>query len=632
MKPEKPQLYILMVLTTVFCFLFTLLAIDVSLHHHFQQTAWQSTSVFGHYFMTFAGGPAEYMALFISQFFYSNWVGSLIISVFGLLICYLIFKSIDIRREKLHLSFFIIPLIQIILMALMCDYKFHFAVIFNLFMVSFFLFICTALQKKEGFTISYHNIVAGIFLYYISGGMYFLIFMLSSIFLLPVKSIKVLVINTVFLFFMALLVPYVAHRYIFPASLNSSFFRSTPDVAAMLRYGRPILFYITLAIIPVVVLLGNLTVLTKIYRNKTISLKNKTSTKCGLQKVFKLKYNIWPVAIAIQLLLLIAVSGYVLYTGFKPMEKFKIEISYEASQQNWEQVIALCSKQKAYDRMVNFQFNRALMNTGQLLEKLFNYEQLLGSQGLFLDKPFASEVALPNSDIYFDLGNIDESQRYAFESETLMANSPRVLKRLILNCLIMNNPDAANTFLNVLASNPMEKKWVENYRRYIEKPELADVDSLILKKRADMNKTEGMLGTPPLKLISQLERNPQNKAAFECLIAFDLLEHDLASLTEDFQYIGKMNYQKLPVILEEAIVLFRSHTRNNEFLNRIRVSKQTTDRFNEFAKLTSAAKGDRNKAKLKTADFKNTYWYYVLFLSPKVTNVKLETRPVESNY
>jgi transglutaminase-like putative cysteine protease len=110
------------------------------------------------------------------------------------------------------------------------------------------------------------------------------------------------------------------------------------------------------------------------------------------------------------------------------------------------------------------------------------------------------------------------------------------------------------------------------------------------------------------------------------------MEHDVVSLTEDFQYINKLNYKKLPVVLEEAVILYRSQGKNNEFFNRIRVSEPTAQRFREFAKLTSAAKGDREKAKQATQAFKNTYWYYVLFISPKVTNLKLDTKPVEANY
>ena len=110
------------------------------------------------------------------------------------------------------------------------------------------------------------------------------------------------------------------------------------------------------------------------------------------------------------------------------------------------------------------------------------------------------------------------------------------------------------------------------------------------------------------------------------------MEHDLLSLSEDFKYLQQYNYSKLPVALEEAIALFRSQQSQNEFLRSFRISTETVKRFNAFAKITKASGGDREKAKLATKDFKKTYWYYALFLSPRVTNVKLETSPVEANY
>jgi hypothetical protein len=251
---------------------------------------------------------------------------------------------------------------------------------------------------------------------------------------------------------------------------------------------------------------------------------------------------------------------------------------------------------------------------------------------LFLDVPFSGEIALPNSDLYFDLGNIDESQRYAFESETLMKNSPRVLKRLINNCIIMDKTEAAKTYLNILKDNPVEKKWAEKNMELANNRELAANDPLIKSKRLELNKAEGLNMTPPLKLLHQLEKNPGNIKAVEYLITFDLMEHDLASLVEDLKYLKQTNYDHIPAAFEEAVILFRSQKKNSDILNRIRVSNHKIKRFNDFAKIARANRGNKEKAKIATADFKDTYWYYVLFVSPRVTNLKLETKPVESNY
>ncbi len=633
MKSEKFILYFVLTITAVFTLTFCFFAINTTLHYHFQQIAWQSGDLFRNYYLAFAGGPAEYLALFISQLFYSNLNGSVIVSVSGLVISIFFLKIIELDKRNNKLQFLLIPIVQIIFLALMNDYKFNFSFTINSIIVSGFLYLCTAIEKRRGFNVSFPAVIAGLVIYYVSGGMYFLIFMVSTFLLVIDKSFKKAIINGILVISVTLLLPYIAHRFVFLSSLNNAYFRSTPEVAAMLRYDRPFIFYIGLASIPAILFLAKLfAVLPNIKRQTQTIQKQTDKSKTQKPKILISKKGNLNVAIAIQIFLLIAFSGTILYMVYKPFEKTKVEIDFYANQQDWTKVITLCDKMDSYDRMVNFQYNRALSNSGQLLEKLYNYEQKLGSQGLFLDKPFTSEVALPNSDIYFDLGNIDESQRYAFESETLIKSSPRALKRLILNCIIMNKMDAASTYINILAANPMERKWVKKYREYISNPKLADSDPLIMQKRKDMSKTGGMLGTPPIKLLSQLEKNPANKTAFEYLIAIDLMEHDVASLTEDLKYLGQVKYDKLPTTLEEAIILYRTQGKNNVLFNMIRISEPTTERFREFAKLTSAAKGDREKAKQATLAYKNTYWYYVLFLSPRVTNLKLDTKPVDANY
>ena len=633
MKSEKSFLYLIMVFISVFTFLFCFFAVDTSLHHHYQQIAWQSGNLFRNYYITSPGGLAEYLTLFISQFLVLNFIGSLLVALSGFLVSFFIFKTIYSKILRFSYLFFVIPILQIILLAVMFDYHYHFSITVNLLIISGFLYLNQAINNRIENKITINTIIIGALIYYISGGMYFLIFMLSALVLTFKKPDGKMIINTFLIIAFAFLIPYIAYHFIILNSLNSAFFRATPDVAAMLRYSRPIIFYIELASIPVIILLVVTAefLMEQIKKSKN-TIKNKTKYDIGNKTEISLKNNSRKIGVTVLLVVFVTVSVLIFKITYSPAEKLRLEIDYYANKENWDKVILLSGKTEKYDRMVNFQFNRALLNTGQVLDKLFNYEQLLGSQGLFIDKPFASEVALPNSDLYFDLGNIDESQRFAFESETLMKNSPRVLKRLILNCIIMEKMDAAQTYLNILSANPMEKKWVEKYLAFIQNPNLALSDSVIMKKRKDMSKTEGIFGSPPLKLISQLERNPKNKGAFEYLIALDLLDHDLNSFEDDLKYLGGLQYKKLPVAIEEAVILFRSQAKSRGFLNIIRISESTTQRFREFAKLTSASKGDREKAKQATLAFKNTYWYYVLFLSPKVTNLKLETRPVDTNY
>ena len=129
-----------------------------------------------------------------------------------------------------------------------------------------------------------------------------------------------------------------------------------------------------------------------------------------------------------------------------------------------------------------------------------------------------------------------------------------------------------------------------------------------------------------------LGHNPYNKAAFEYLVAFDLMEHDLNALLEDLELLPYFEYDKLPLVVEEAIVLYGSQRPNIQSLYTYKISSSTLERFRNFVSLTSANKGNREKAQEATGEFKDTYWYYVLFLSPYITNIRVETTPVDVNY
>lgn len=314
MKTEKSLLFLLLVLIAVFSFIFSLIAIETSLHQHYQQIAWQSGKLFFDYYRTFSGGIGEYLALFISQLFKSNLLGSTIVALSGLLIPVFVFKTISIELVKTKLKFLLIPLIQIVILALMCDYSFRFSVTVNLILVSGFLNLCTLIDKYSRFKIKFHTIFAGILLYYLSGGMYFLIFMVSSLILLLKKPDLKLLFNALLFIAISFLIPYVAYRFVFVTSLNNSFFRSTPDVAAMIRYTRPPIFYVSLAAIPFVMFLSKIVAMIPVSKENLKTFKKNGDNSINKNKPeILVKKGANKIEIAIQLMVLTVVSGFISY-------------------------------------------------------------------------------------------------------------------------------------------------------------------------------------------------------------------------------------------------------------------------------------------------------------------------------
>jgi len=102
--------------------------------------------------------------------------------------------------------------------------------------------------------------------------------------------------------------------------------------------------------------------------------------------------------------------------------------------------------------------------------------------------------------------------------------------------------------------------------------------------------------------------------------------------SKHMDYFPAFKYSKLPGVIQEAVVLFHSQRPDNEFLSGFRISDDVSRRFSEFVKNIQSANGDKQKARVAAEKFKNTYWYYVLFSSPLVTKIQVETRPSEANY
>ena len=629
MNPTRKILFLVSIIISILSYLFILFAVNTELIYDHQQIAWERSSEFFKTYFSFAGGPAEYITLFITQSFYFNWLGSFIVLGIANLISFFLYESAKKKYGISNIAYFLIPLMPVIIVSLMSDYNYHFSITVNLLLIALVIYLCTLFERFNSTKISYHILISGLFVYYFSGGIYFLIFMLASLILMLKTLDRKTWINFLIIVVTAGIIPYLANRFVFLTSLKMSYFRAYPEVAVMLRYNRPILFYVILGMIPLVFFCS--AVIYRPFHKSKPGSPLKDSDINNTSRILGLTGSPY-LGTIIGVVVLLGLSSFILYKSINPQEKVKNEIEYKAHLGEWEEVISLGNNMKEYDRMVNFQYNRALMHTDKLLDSLYNFEQLLGAQGLFLDIPFTGEVALPNSDLYFDLGNIDESQRLAFEAQTLMPYSPRVLERLALNSIIMGKTDAANTFLNVLSKNPLEKNWVMMNRSLLDNPANLQTDPVIFQKINFMDKAEGLTLTPRDKMISLLQHNPANKNAFEYLIAFDLMIHDLKSFTEDMNYISNYNYTKLPRVTEEAVILFLTQRPDNNVLKGFRVSSETIERFKKFVSITRANRGNREKAKLAAIEFKNTYWYYVLFLSPLVTNITLETRPAETNY
>jgi hypothetical protein len=338
----------------------------------------------------------------------------------------------------------------------------------------------------------------------------------------------------------------------------------------------------------------------------------------------------------IQSIIIILLGIFMLKFSYNQEEKRKIQIDYLAEQGQWKELLALSVEIDGYDRQVNFNVNRALYHTGRLLDDLFNYPQLLGTDGLFIDRILGSQIAIPASDLYFDLGHINASQVLAYEGQTKFKYNPRILKRLALTNIINGKYIVAKKFLDILKKSILHRKWVKYYENCLFNESLIESDSLIQSKRELRPKFDFLINrkNPNYDLIWLLKENGDNKMAFEYLMAYYLLEGKMGDLIQHLKKFGDLGYRKIPRHIEEALLLIEAMSPPDVDINfnEYSINPHTVEQFRRFNKiLVQNFRNDVKAKELLEKEFKNTYWYYVRYVSPKQTKVMLKERKINES-
>ena len=127
-----------------------------------------------------------------------------------------------------------------------------------------------------------------------------------------------------------------------------------------------------------------------------------------------------------------------------------------SEQRRWDEVLAWAEElpfpdDRAYDPQILYCINRALYFKGVLLDSMFAYPQVCSTPSLTLiPRRYRYDLASDArqcSEIFFDLGRINESEQMAYEALEQCGNRPEILKRLVQIYMIKGEPEAARRFL-----------------------------------------------------------------------------------------------------------------------------------------------------------------------------------------
>jgi tetratricopeptide (TPR) repeat protein len=554
---------------------------------------------FFHSFLAFPGGITDWLAALFMQFWFSNfWVCLFFIICFWL-VAFLSRTWMETLSDnhQIH-TFHLIP--AGILVILSTQYNFHFsiilALIFNLVSINIFIRIAPRPKVLRAAV----GIICSLLLFWITGGAFLIFSILCGLDDLFFRRQSV---NGLLLLTLSFVLPYIASTTIFFVTLKQAYLHN------LIEENQIVLWYFGYALPIFYLLMIILISLSK------VSFVRKPFMK--INELFKwstLAYH-WKCAIGMIFLM----CGTILLAegSFNNNLRLGLEIIQSIKNDRWQETQQKAMQCTIVNPLFSSQTNLALYQSGILLDRVFSFPQFYGTAGLIMDYDWSLKFPEIASNVYWRLGLVNESLRWAHEAFELKGPTPEILKQLGMAYMFKGNHDAAKKFFSNLKDVPFHQDEAQYLIGINENPSDFAKDSLCqyIQSCIPTSNLMTIVKSPSDELELLLKRNPNNKMAFEYLMTYYLMDGNLQGFLNHFADGRIFNYPRIPMHMQEALLIIASMSTNvnQNQLNTI-VEPNTFRRFAAYQQILQNYQSNISKAKQEVQmRFGDTYWFYLMY-------------------
>lgn len=319
---------------------------------------------------------------------------------------------------------------------------------------------------------------------------------------------------------------------------------------------------------------------------------------------------------------LVSVACIILFSYWNRNFHLEIAMQQAIESNDWDRTLKLASRTENPTRIIVMYRNIALLNKGQLCDRMFTYSH----ESVDIDTPAQisqTEVCAPTA--FFYNGLINYSTRWAWEMSMMFQ---RTLERYKYQAKVAlftgkENPALVEKYLGIIGRNMYQGKWVRKYREYLDNPALLANDSEYamfkqLDRYEELKYMSSAVVENTLNNHYLLQENPEG-VMLDLSLAAAMITKDIDSF---WYYYDRLldTGRKIPVHVGEAAILFAYIGRNQAEIDAVArdlggAGSATVRRFINFS--SDASKGDTVDFKKKYGD---TYWYYSYFVKSITTN------------
>ncbi len=566
---------------------------------------------------SYPGGIVEYVSALLSQFYYYPWIGALVVTLVGVLLCLgawvFVRATSGVRPDVVHF----VP--AVLLLALCSRYAHHLTT--SLALLTAVAGTCVYVAVRFRSRVSRLVLFFGLSLpvYYLAAGAYLLYAGLCGLDEFRRKRWLVGVLC-------------LACGLILPHALGTCLFRTRPlDSYARLLPWHPDVEPIARTLAVGLYAFFPLAALGVAVRGRLKGAGRsglaERSGPAGGEDAHRPPKRLTPFWLGSAALLVTTVATALV--SFDGDSKRALQVEYYAHRRMWPQILetARLLPRRHYNLVVHLTVNWALYHEGRLPYDLLGYPQhrgsLLCAAREFLP-PAGAEYRGPSalaymrlSDIYLDLGRVNESEHMAHEALEGRGRRPWILERIALVNIVKGRTAMARTFLRALEGDVVYGKRARQWLRRLEADPYLGSDREIARLRL-LRPEHSRKGEPSLEdlLLALLEKNEQNRMAFEYLMGYYLLTGNLEGIVHNLTRLAGLGYASVPRSYQEAAVLYA--VASGHSVGAQAASEGTVQRFGRFERALARQGPDMVAALGALAkDYGDSYFlYYLCYLVP----------------
>jgi hypothetical protein len=290
-----------------------------------------------------------------------------------------------------------------------------------------------------------------------------------------------------------------------------------------------------------------------------------------------------------------------------------LKIDYYGSQKMWPEVLRAANHNPG-QKFISKTVNRALYHTGRLAEDMFCYPQSV--EALFMDRRTDGAAYWGLYDTFIDLGHINLAEYSLFMCVETYGERPIFLKRLAMVNMVKGDINAAKIFLGALGKTMFDAGWAADYLNKIKQDPNLSTDKDVRYLRSMMvEKDRTALSIETKMLVDLLDKNRQNRMAFEYLMGFYLLKGQFDLFMGNLNRLDDFYPSRIPRVFEEAI-LYCNYTKKIQIDLRGReISKESRERFAGFVKIVLERHGGNKMAAYQdlVKDYGDSYFFYCIY-------------------